>query len=393
MENRELVQMMENRETPVYFYDMALLADTLDKAIASAGQYGYRLHYAMKANHNGKILQTMSSRGVGADCVSGNEVKAALENGFLPGDIVFAGVGKTDREIKFALETGIFAFNCESLQEVEIINQMAEEMGVRAGIFLRLNPDIDAYTHDKITTGRAENKFGLPMGQMQSFLHRRKDFNNIEWLGLHFHIGSQITDMVVFENLCQRINKIQDLLEDSGILLPHLNVGGGLGIDYENLETGRITDFESYFETFHRNLKLRAGQQLHFEPGRSLVAQSGILLSRVLFTKAGLEKQFVIIDASMTDLLRPALYGAVHKIENLSRQEGNSTVYEVAGPVCESSDVFAKNVVLPQTGRGDILAIYSTGAYGQVMSSTYNMRNPAETVYSDEIKVAVKKAG
>lgn len=199
--------------------------------------------------------------------------------------------------------------------------------------------------------------------------------------------------MAVFKNLCQRINEIQDLLETKGILLPHLNVGGGLGIDYENLETGRITNFESYFETFHLNLKLRAGQQLHFEPGRSLVAQSGILLSRVLFTKEGLEKQFVIIDAAMTDLLRPALYGARHKIENLSRQEGNNTVYEVAGPVCESSDVFAKNVVLPQTGRGDILAIYSTGAYGQVMSSTYNMRNPAETVYSDEIKVSVKKAG
>ncbi len=387
MKKIELVHLLNDRETPVYFYDMDLLAETLECATAAASRYGSLLHYAVKANHNRKILQTINRQGLGADCVSGNEVKTALESGFHPKDIVFAGVGKTDSEIKFALEAGIFAFNCESLQEVEVINHLAREKDRRAGIFLRLNPDMDAHTHEKISTGKAENKFGMPVKELQNFLIRHNDFRNIDWLGLHFHIGSQITDMTVFQKLCYRVNEIQDVLEGKGIQLPHLNVGGGLGINYENPVGGRIPDFGAYFETFHRYLHLKPGQQLHFEPGRSLVGQSGILLSQVLFTKAGEEKRFVIIDASMTDLLRPALYGAVHKIENLSRQGEKTTVYEVAGPVCESSDVFAKRVMLPETERGDILAIYSTGAYGQVMSSAYNMRNQAETVYSDEVVV------
>jgi len=385
MKKIELVHLLNDRETPVYYYDMDLLEETLESATTAASRYGYHLHYAVKANHNEKILQTINRQGLGADCVSGNEVKAALESGFRPEDIVFAGVGKTDREIKFALEAGIFAFNCESLQEVEIIDQLAREKDRRAGIFLRLNPDMDAQTHEKISTGKAENKFGMPVKELQSFLRRQKDFRNIDWLGLHFHIGSQITNMAVFQKLCYRVNEIQHFLEKKGIRLPHLNVGGGLGIDYEYPDGGRIPDFGAYFKTFHRYLHLQPGQQLHFEPGRSLVGQSGILLSQVLFTKTGEEKKFVIIDASMTDLLRPALYGAVHKIENLSRQGEKTTLYEVAGPVCESSDVFAKRVKLPETRRGDILAIYSTGAYGQVMSSAYNMRNPAATVYSDEV--------
>ena len=387
MEKREWVYLLNNRETPVYYYDMSLLAETLKNAVSAAGKYGYRLHYAVKANHNEKILQTISRLRLGADCVSGNEVKTALENGFHPEDIVFAGVGKSDNEIKFALEAGIFAFNCESLQEVEVINQLANETNRKAGIFLRLNPDLDAHTHEKITTGKAENKFGMPGKELESFLSLQNDFKNIVWLGLHFHIGSQITDMTVFQRLCYKVNEIQNHLETKGIRLPHLNLGGGLGIDYENPDSNPIPDFEAYFETFHRYLKLRPGQQLHFEPGRSLVAQSGVLLSRVLFTKTGQKKKFIIIDASMTDLLRPALYGAVHKIENLSRQDQKTTIYEVAGPVCESSDVFAKDVALPDTRRGDILAIYSTGAYGQVMASSYNLRSPAVTLYSDEMEV------
>ena len=387
MEKREWVYLLNNRETPVYYYDMSLLAETLKNAVSAAGKYGYQLHYAVKANHNEKILQTISRLGLGADCVSGNEVKTALENGFHPEDIVFAGVGKSDNEIKFALEAGIFAFNCESLQEVEVINQLANETNRKAGIFLRLNPDLDAHTHEKITTGKAENKFGMPGKELESFLSLQNDFKNIVWLGLHFHIGSQITDMTVFQRLCYKVNEIQNHLETKGIRLPHLNLGGGLGIDYENPDSNPIPDFEAYFETFHRYLKLRPGQQLHFEPGRSLVAQSGVLLSRVLFTKTGQKKKFIIIDASMTDLLRPALYGAVHKIENLSRQDQKTTIYEVAGPVCESSDVFAKDVALPDTRRGDILAIYSTGAYGQVMASSYNLRSPAVTLYSDEMEV------
>lgn len=382
---QNLITKLPKLSTPLYYYDMELLKETLKMASAAAKTYGYHIHYALKANFDTKILETISSTGMGADCVSGNEIIKALQNGFHPNQIVFAGVGKSDEEIRLALEQDIYAFNCESLQEIEIVNEIAASMGKTARIFLRLNPDVEAHTHKNITTGTAESKFGISPVEMELYLKQRKHFHHTKLIGLHFHIGSQICDFSVFKALSLKVNGIQDYFESNGIKLLHLNMGGGLGIDYNNPTKNTIPDFKGYFDTFHQHLKLRPGQQVHFELGRALVAQSGVLLSKVLYVKTGGQNRFAIIDASMTDLLRPALYEAYHKIENLSNHQSSDDVFDVAGPVCESSDVFARNIALGPTQRGDFLAIYSTGAYGQVMSSAYNLRSPAHTLYSDEL--------
>lgn len=386
MVQKNILSRLTKYPTPLYYYDLQLLEQTLKSAADSAKAYGYQVHYAVKANNNGRILEMIHQHGMGADCVSGNEVREALKRGFPADKIVFAGVGKTDDEIKLGLEAGIFAFNCESLQEIHVINELAGELGKKARIFLRLNPDVEAHTHKKITTGKMENKFGINASDTDIFLTLKKDLKNVEFEGLHFHIGSQIRNFEVFKDLSLKVNEIQDLFESKGEKIKHLNLGGGLGIDYEDPQQQPIPDFAGYFETFHKYLKLRPGQQVHFELGRALVAQCGTLVSRVLYVKPGVNDQFAIIDASMTDLLRPALYEAQHKIENLSSEAPEKKPYDVAGPVCESSDVFARNILLDETQRGDFLAIYSTGAYGQVMSSFYNMREPATTIYSDELE-------
>jgi len=386
MIQKNILPRLKKYPTPLYYYDLQLLEQTLKTAVDSAKAYGYHIHYAIKANNNSRILDMIHRFGMGADCVSGNEIKEALKRGFPSGKIVFAGVGKTDDEIKLGLETDIFAFNCESLQEINVINDIAGSLGKKARIFLRLNPDEEAHTHKKITTGKIENKFGIKASDIDIFLTLKKNLKNVEFEGLHFHIGSQIQNFDVFKNLSLKVNELQDLFESKGVKIKHLNLGGGLGINYEDPQQQPIPDFEGYFDTFHQYLKLRPGQQVHFELGRALVAQCGTLLSRVLYIKPGVNDQFAIIDASMTDLLRPALYEAQHKIENLSSQAPEKKLYDVAGPVCESSDVFARNILLNETQRGDFLAIYSTGAYGQVMSSFYNMRKPATTLYSDEVE-------
>ncbi|MBN2615114.1 MAG: diaminopimelate decarboxylase [Bacteroidales bacterium] len=383
---QNLIHKLPKLQTPLYFYDMELLQQTLDSAAKASRHFGYHIHYALKANFNVKILESISATGMGADCVSGNEIIKALQSGFHPGKIVFAGVGKSDEEIRLALEKDIFAFNCESLQEIEVVNEIAASLGKKARIFLRLNPDIEAHTHKNITTGTAETKFGISPLETELYLKQQEHFNHTELIGLHFHIGSQICDFDVFRELSLKVNEIQDHFEANGIQIQHLNMGGGLGIDYKNPTQNTIPDFKGYFETFHQHLKLRPGQQVHFELGRALVAQCGVLLSRVLYIKSGEHNRFAIIDASMTDLLRPALYEAYHKIENLNNNGNTDAVFDVAGPVCESSDVFARNIPLGKTVRGDILAIYSTGAYGQVMSSAYNLRSPARTLYSDEME-------
>lgn len=385
MVQQSLIAKLPELKTPLYYYDMALLQETLDTALEASQPYDYHIHYALKANFNDRILETISATGMGADCVSGNEITKALQHGFHPGKIVFAGVGKTDEEIRLALEKDIFAFNCESLQEIEVVDEIARSTGQTARIFLRLNPDVEAHTHKNITTGTAETKFGISPVETDLYLKQREHFKNTELIGLHFHIGSQICDFSVFRDLSEKVNEIQDYFEANGVQIQHLNMGGGLGIDYQSPGERTIPDFKGYFDTFHQYLKQRPGQQVHFELGRALVAQSGILLSRVLYVKSGERNHFAIIDASMTDLLRPALYEAFHKIENLSNDGDTDAVFDVAGPVCETSDVFARNMPLGKTGRGDYLAIFSTGAYGQVMSSAYNMRSPAHTLYSDEI--------
>lgn len=360
--------------TPFYYYDTTLLTDTLRLINSEVSKHeGFEVHYAIKANDNPKILGIIKNCGLGADCVSGGEIKASLEAGFAPSKIVFAGVGKSDWEIELGLDKNIFCFNVESIPELEVINELAEKRNKIANVALRINPNVGAHTHAHITTGLAENKFGISMEDMDSVIAEVEKLNNVKFIGLHFHIGSQILDMTDFKALCNRINELQDKLERQHIKVENINVGGGLGISYDHPNREPIPAIKEYFDVYARHLKLRNGQKLHFELGRSIVAQCGSLITKVLYVKQGNYKQFCIVDAGMTDLIRPALYQAVHKIENISNDEPVET-YDVVGPVCESSDVFAKAIDLNKVHRGDIIAIRSAGAYGEVMASTYNRR-------------------
>jgi diaminopimelate decarboxylase len=368
--------------TPFYLYDMGLLRRTLESARQASAPYQFQTHYALKANSNKEILKLIKEMGFGADCVSGNEIKRALKNGFLPEHIVFAGVGKSDAEINFALTNDIFCFNCESSQEITVIQELAAKQGKTARIALRINPNVDADTHKHITTGLDENKFGINMWEMESVLDLLKTLPNIELVGIHFHIGSQITKMNVFRNLCGKVNEIQDWLAGRGIALPHLNVGGGLGVDYYHPDENPMPDFDTYFRIFHEHLQIRPGQQVHFELGRALVAQCGTLISKVLYIKKGQSRNFAILDAGMTELLRPMLYQAYHKIENLS-SELPPVRYDVVGPICESTDCFAQDVLLPETNRNDFVALRTAGAYAEVMALEYNLRDKAKAVYLD----------
>jgi len=394
------INKFQQTETPFYYYDMGVLRQALQACTTASAKYGFHVHYAMKANFNPRVLDMIQSFGIGADCVSGNEVKAAVEHGFGKEKIVFAGVGKADKEINLALDADIFCFNAESVQELFIINDLAAAKNKKANIAIRINPNVDAHTHHFITTGLDENKFGINIWQLPDVAAALRKCPNLQFLGIHFHIGSQITDMEVYKSLCTRINEMQDWFEDHGFPVKILNTGGGLGVDYHNPDTNAISDFESYFKVFKDFLNVKPGQEVHFELGRAIVAQSASLISRVLYVKNGLKKNFLILDAGMTELIRPMLYQAYHTIENLSQhskfkiQNPNSSThnsqlithnikYDVVGPICESTDCFRKDVDLPESFRGDLIAIRTAGAYAEVMSSGYNLRDKAQTIYSE----------
>ena len=372
-------------ETPFYYYDCDLLRETLQAINKELEKYeNFIVHYAIKANANAKVLNVIQQTGMGADCVSGGEIQRCLDCGFPADKIVYAGVGKSDWEINLGLDHDIFCFNVESVAELEVINELAAKKGKTANVCFRINPDVGAHTHEKITTGLAENKFGIAMQDMLPTILEASRMSNIHFIGLHFHIGSQLLEMTDFRHLCSRINEIQDGLEQENIKIKNINVGGGLGIDYDNPDNHPIPDFKSYFYTFARYLKLREGQKLHFELGRAVVGQMGSLITRTLYVKQGTAKQFAIVDAGMTDLIRPALYQASHKIENLSN-DGALHAYDVVGPICESSDVFAKGIELNTVHRGDLIAMRSAGAYGEIMASQYNCRKLPVGYTSDEL--------
>lgn len=370
--------LFKDRRTPFYFYDTALLRQTIEEVKRQiADRPSWQVHYAVKANANPDILRIIAEAGLGADCVSGGEVGAALAAGFRPESIVFAGVGKRDDEIQLGLDAGIGRFNVESTAEMMVISELALAAGRRAPVSIRVNPDVGAHTHANITTGLAENKFGIHHSVLPEAIALAQRLPGLDFRGLHFHIGSQILDMSDFVSLCNRINECTEKLELMGIKLQDINVGGGLGIDYEHPNHLPVADFRSYFDVFKRHLDCKC--PVHFEPGRSIVAPCGTLISRVLYVKDGLHKQFAILDASMTELLRPALYHAWHRIENLS-SDGPEEKYDVVGPVCESSDVFGKGVVLNRCSRGDFIALRSAGAYGESMASRYNCRPLPESL-------------
>lgn len=377
------------KETPFYYYDLDLLRATINEVKRCAPEENYRVHYAIKACGTPEVMEAIFNAGLGADCISGGEVKAALEAGVPSEKIVFAGVAKADWEIRYALEHDIFSFNVESIEELDNINLMAGEMGKVARVSMRINPNIDAHTHKKITTGLEINKFGISMAEMIPAVKRCQELPNIEFEGLHFHIGSQITDFAPYRNLCVRVNELVEEVEKTGAVVRNINVGGGLGVSYEHPNHFPIPDFEGFFNVFRRTLYLRPDQVLHFELGRSLVAQAGSLITRVLYVKKAPQKQFVMVDAGMTDLIRPALYDAYHKIENITASNEKRTLrvnYDVVGPICESSDVFAENYPLLESRRGDIIAIRSAGAYGEIMASAYNMRRLPGHFTSDMLR-------
>ena len=372
-------------ETPFYYYDVNVLRETLSCINKEAGKYNnFCVHYAVKANANHKVLTIIRESGLGADCVSGGEIRAAIKAGFPTNKIVYAGVGKTDWEINLGLDYDIFCFNVESVPELEIINELAAAKGKTARVAFRINPNVGAHTHANITTGLAENKFGISMEDMDKVIDMAGTLPHVKFVGLHFHIGSQILDMGDFVALCNRVNELQEKLYARQIIVEHINVGGGLGIDYAHPNRQAIPNFTEYFATYHKYLKLRPQQTLHFELGRAVVGQCGSLISKVIYVKQGANKQFAILDAGMTDLIRPALYQAYHKIENITSEEPMET-YDVVGPICESSDVFGKAIDLNKAHRGDLFALRSAGAYGEIMASAYNCRALPKGYTSEEL--------
>lgn len=376
------IETFKHCETPFYYYDLELLKATLHEMNACIKDLPYKVHYAVKANANPRILHEIKEAGLSIDCVSGGEIVAALAAGFKGDTIAFAGVGKTDKEISLGINHDIFCFNVESLAELEVINEIAAAKGKIANIALRINPNIDAHTHEYITTGLSENKFGINLEQIDMAVDKAMSMPDVNLIGLHFHIGSQLLDFTPYKMLCDRINDLQDHFEARGISFKIINVGGGLGINYENPNENPIPDFKSYFDTFRNNLKLRKGQELHFELGRAIVGQCGSLITRVIYVKNGTTKNFVIVDAGMTDLIRPALYQAHHVAENITSSATETARYDIVGPICESSDKFASDETLPLTHRGDLLALRSAGAYGEVMAMQYNCRNLPSTQFS-----------
>ncbi len=381
----EVLADLNKQETPFYFYDLGLLEQTLNVCSAAANIYGFKVHYALKANFNEPILKAIAAKGFGADCVSGNEVKLALKTGFKNDEVVFAGVGKSDKEIQEALALDIFCFNVESVEELSIINELAAKQQKKARIAIRINPNVDAKTHQHITTGLEENKFGINTWELNDCVKILQEAKHLELVGIHFHVGSQVRDLDVFKSLCLRVNEFNNWFLDRGFDLKVLNVGGGLGVDYYHPDENAITDFDSYFKVFDQFLDRRKGQEVHFELGRALVAASGALLTKVLYIKKGIKKNFMILDAGMTELMRPVLYQAYHQIENLSKprssDQADGLKYDVVGPICESTDTFCKEVLLPVSERGDLIAIRTAGAYGEVMASRYNLREPITAVY------------
>jgi diaminopimelate decarboxylase len=385
MISQSLLKKFQGVATPFYYYDTKLLKQTVTAATKGAKKQDIELHYALKANANKKVLKLIENSGFGADCVSGNEVKRALECGFKADRIVFAGVGKSDEDIRYAIKKNIFCFNCESIEEIKVINGIAKAENKIARIALRINPNVNAHTHHYITTGLEENKFGINAWELEEAVNVIYKSKQIKLIGLHFHIGSQITDLTVFKNLCLKVNEILEWFSNRNVYIENINLGGGLGVDYYHPDKTPVPDFENYFSLFRKFLKIETKQKMHLEPGRAIVAQCGSIISRVLFVKKGMQTNFIILDAGMTELLRPALYQSYHQIENLTGAKRKEIYkYDVTGPICESSDCFRKAVELPETKRGDIMAIRTTGAYAESMSLSYNLRDTAKVYFAED---------
>lgn len=383
MFSSELLKKFIELPTPFYFYDTDILRENL-KSLSNCLKTNNKVFFSVKSNTNPKILNIISDHKLGIDAVSFNEIKHCLRNGFIADDIVFAGVGKTDKEIEDGIKSNISCFNVESFQELDLINKLSKKQSKKTNVSIRINPNITSDTNKKIQTGSDEDKFGIDIKDINHIPELSK-LSNIDITGIHFHIGSQLLDLKPFKKLCVITNDITSHLKENGVKLRNINVGGGLGIDYDDPINNPISNFNDFINLFNKNINLDKNQSIHFELGRSVVGQCGYLISRILYEKISYNKNFLILDSGMNNLIRPALYNSTHKISNISVNNKDYINYDVVGPICESTDTFAKNYKLPSSSRGDLIAIHSCGAYAESMSSNFNLRENIKSYFSDTI--------
>jgi diaminopimelate decarboxylase len=363
--------------TPCYVYSRSMVEERYRAYDSVLGDLPHTICYAVKANSNVSLLRLMLSLGSGFDIVSGGELFRVLKAGGDPAKVVFSGVGKTPAEIDYALESGIFSFNCESEAEIGLIDELAAHHGAKARVALRVNPDVDAFTHPYISTGLREHKFGVDIADAESVYARAQDLRNIALDAVSCHIGSQLLDASPVFEAIEKMLGLVERLRARGIAIRHLDLGGGLGVAYRGDDQApAIAEFAARVRT------LLCGRDLHVmvEPGRSIVGEAGVLLSRVLYRKRNGEKEFVIVDAAMNDLMRPALYHAHHEIIPLCRDGREDIRADVVGPVCESADFLARDRLIADVQAGDAVAVCTAGAYGFVLSSNYNSRPRAPEV-------------
>lgn len=383
MFSSEIVKRFKNLSTPFYYYDISILENNL-KLLSNCIEDFNKVHFSVKSNTNPKLLNLIKSYGLGIDAVSSNEIKHCLELGFDSKDVVFAGVGKSDQEIEYAIKNNISYFNAESIQEIEVINAISNKLSRRTNVSIRINPNIKTDTHKKIQTGSSDDKFGIDLNDLY-YIPKLNNLENIRITGIHFHIGSQLINLKPFNELCETSNDVLNYLKENGLKIKNINVGGGLGINYENPEKNFLSNFKDFISLFNKKIKKEKGQFIDFELGRSIVGQCGFLISKILYSKKSYDRNFLILDSGMNNLIRPALYNSRHKISNITSKHKSFLNYDVVGPICESSDTFAKDYKLIKSNRGDLIVIHSCGAYGESMSSNYNLRDNINSYYSDTI--------
>ncbi len=388
-EQLEIKELAEKYGTPLYIYSKNMIAEkfkAIDEAFSSVK---HTICYAMKANSNMEILKLMASMGSGGDVVSGGELYLAQKAGIPANKIVYASVGKTDEEIKFAIESGILAFNIESEPELEVVNQIAQQMGKRAPVALRINPNIDVHGHPYISTGKSINKFGIDIGIAFEVFQKAHKMNGIEIVGVHCHIGSQILNLEYFVASAKKLFDFVTRLNESGIQIEHIDIGGGLGVHYPDMipeyaedEKKEVPPPSELAEKVVSILK-PLNCEILFEPGRSIIGESAALITKVLYVKHSRDTKFIVVDAGMNDLIRPSLYEAYHQIVALNKIDGKLEKADVVGPICETGDFLAKARMLPDIKRGDYLAVMTVGAYGYSLASNYNSRPRAAEVWVD----------
>ena len=365
-------------ETPFYLYSQKFITDTYKKLKDSLNT---KIFFSVKANSNQAIISLMKSLGAGADVVSAGELERALRAGISPDKIIFEGVGKSLNDIEYAVHSNIRQINIESMEELNMINAIGQRLNKKIFIGARLNPDIDSQSHDKISTGRKTDKFGITFNLLPDLCSEIKKLEQIQLKGISCHIGSQIHDIKIFEKIFSKMKKAAEIIINNNLSITHLDLGGGFGVVYNEEKELNLKELSSLMSSIFKD----TSYDISFEPGRYLVANAGVLITKILTTKTNESVNFLITDAGMQTLLRPAIYNAFHNIISLTNNSNDKIEYTVAGPICESSDILAKKILLSQQQTGNYLAICDTGAYGAVMSSNYNTKGlPAEVLVSNE---------